>query len=123
MRCDKLKLYRIIELHAGPKDIVTFTRGYVVKENDEQVFNHIVERHNSIMWGQDEDIEEHIYGCETYDEFKKYIIENKGDLEEEDGFEDAYYGVSKYGWEYVADITKYEFEVLSKFGVIEGDER
>ena len=115
------KLYKIKVLHGGPKDSHESIETYLIAENDLEVFNWIDQNKCYGYWGN-QDLEE---GEETgyYDKndneisMKEWILANKGDLSDENGWEDAYYGVTKWGWEEVADSYDFDFEQLVKFKI------
>lgn len=111
------KLYKIKVLHGGPKDSHESIETYLIAENDEQVFSWINDNKCYGHWCEEEDPEDHEYSLDDdYDNpisKKEWIMANKGDLKDENGWEDAYYGVTKWGWEEVAgEITAMDFETL-----------
>ena len=111
-----MKLYKIKQLHGAPKSNVTLIDRYILKENDEEVFNYIRDEMNWYCWSED-DFEEGYF--ETFDELKKSVMEEKGDLDSEDGWEDAHYGVTKYGWECLGEISYAQTKVLEKLKILE----
>lgn len=111
-----MKLYKIIVLHGAPKSSHTSTEEYILRENDKEVFEYIRLNYTTFLWENSEDFE--TYEFEDYNDFKKDIMENKGDLEHESGWDDAYYGVTKYGWEDMGEITDDDINVLKKLGIL-----
>jgi hypothetical protein len=113
------KLYKIKVLHGGPKDSHESIETYLVAENDLEVFDWI-DGKNYKCWSEHEKYleegEESGYYDETEDKpisMKEWVIANKGDLSDENGWGDAYYGVTKWGWEEViGEITAMDLETL-----------
>lgn len=114
-------LYRINVLHAAPKDSWTNVETYLLAPNEEAVAEFINKEYQYGHWFDDEFPDEEDRdddwesewqipdpnGEEDYDTIpvtkREYIMHFKGMLEDED-FSDAYYGITKYGWEYVAEV-------------------
>lgn len=114
------KLYRIKVLHGAPKDSHTSTETYLLAEDDEEVAYWIEQNKHHGNWftPYDGDEPRMCYADDDYldDEdmitFKEWILKNKGDLEDEEGWEDAYYGVTKWGWEEVDGATEQDITRL-----------
>lgn len=49
--------------------------------------------------------------------FMDWVLENKGDLGDDTGWEDAYYGVTKWGWERVEGASEDDMDVLEHLGI------
>lgn len=113
-----LNLYRIIVLHGAPKDSHTSTEGYLAAENEEQVFRHIDGlRYGS--WSDKETDGDTIYDDKSNKDipFKDWVMRERGDLEDESGWEDAYYGVTKMGWEKIEGATQADIKRLLELGI------
>jgi hypothetical protein len=102
-----MKLYRIKTLHAAPKDIHHSIMGYVVAENDKQVMEYIDQEYTNGCWS--DRIKDGQTVTEYNDEdpdisselsYEEWILKHKGDLDDEE-WDDAYYGITKFGWEEV----------------------
>ena len=106
-----MKLYKILELHGAPKDYVTFTDEFVLAESEEQVFEYL---NKERCW--EEYFEEGEYS--SWEEMKEELMINKGDLDSEEGWEDAYYGITKKGWEEVGDATEQQVNVLAELNML-----
>lgn len=120
------KLYKIKVLHGAPKDSHTSIECYVIAYNDEQVYDYIDENYNHGYWedvnntsiedlevGED-DRETCYYLNDDYENpitFKEWCMANKGDLDDEAGWEDAHYEVTKYGWGAVC-LPNYDEELI-----------
>jgi hypothetical protein len=120
-----MKLYKIKVLHAAPKDSHTSIETYLVAENDEQVADWINQNKQHGYWFgcDDEEKSKTDYFSDKLERditFYEYVMENKGDLEDESGYDDAYYGVTKWGWEEV-EIPESTFYLpkLIEFGIAE----
>jgi hypothetical protein len=115
------RLFRIKVLHGAPKDSHTSTETYLVAENEQQVFDWINFKKNYGGWSNDTDEPRICHAHDDYEKeisFQEWIMLNRGDLEDESGWEDAYYGVTKWGWEPV-EATEQEIEILVKLGIAE----
>lgn len=110
-----MKLYKIKVLHGAPKDSHTSIEEYILAEDDLQVFEYLRDGYREYLWSES-DFEEGEF--ETYEELKQNILENRGDLESEEGWEDAYYGITKYGWEEVGEISKEEIDTLRRLKIL-----
>ncbi len=114
------KLFRIIVLHGAPKDSHKSTETYLVAKDDEEVLNFINEAYCFGEWFGGEDCcdNKDYYDDEKEEDitFKEYILRNRGDLSDENGWDNAYYGVTKWGWEEIK-ATKEEMNVLIKLGI------
>ena len=113
------KLYKIKVLHGAPKDSHTSIECYLVAESEEQVAEYISEEYHSGHWfGYDGDDVEVRWDDTLENEipFRDYVMQNKGDLDDEEGWEDAHYGVTKHGWEEVS-IPVTDIDVLLRLKV------
>lgn len=126
-------LYRINVLHAAPKDNWTNVETYLLASNDEAVAEFINKEYQYGDWFDDEfpDEEDRDEDWESewqvpdpngeeYDTLpvnkREYIMHFKGMLEDGD-FSDAYYGITKYGWEYVAEVQDELARYLVELGI------
>lgn len=117
-----MNLYRIKVLHAAPKDTHKSIQSYLLAENDEQVLEWIDKTHRYGSWGDairdgdtkwDDDADEGI-------PVREYLLKHKGDLDDDEGYEDAYYGVTKMGWELVCNAADLkDIETLKTLNIIE----
>ncbi len=121
-----MKLYRIIVLHGAPKDSHTSTETYLVAESDKRVANWIQTHKRYGEWLDDSPYEE---PRTRYDDekdreisFREWVMLNRGDLSDDEGWEDAYYGVTKWGWVEVAPVTPADIERLIDLGIAVLDE-
>ena len=109
-----MNLYKITIGHAAPKDWVVATVGYVLANNEEDVYDYIASEPelngNNLFnsWKNKEDENFDLYnkkykviGEET---FKEKIIRLKGEINDDSyNFGDAYYGITLYGWELITE--------------------
>lgn len=119
------KLYKIMFSHTAPKDQETGTKTYITANNDEQVYNFIDKEYNYDSW---EDANEDCEGIEVRDDgcnvigvesFKQKLIRIKGEMYDEDyDYADSHYGITLYGWKFVAEVTDDELSILTKHGII-----
>jgi hypothetical protein len=109
-----MNIYLIHQGHAAPKDWNLSNIGFVIAENDEQVFNYIASQ--PVLYGVNlfnswEDKDE---------EFKQKMIEIGGEVNDESvDFADAYYGITLYGWSLITkDIYVDELYPAIKLGIL-----
>lgn len=113
-----MRLYKVKILHGAPKDHHLAIQEYFIAKTEEDAFNYVDEKHaNWTHYFEPECDGE----WETLEEMKAEVLENKGDLDSEWGWEDAYYGVTKWGWKEVCDINDKEIEILKKLKVLKHD--
>lgn len=117
-----MNIYKITFGHAAPKDWAISILGFVLAENDEQVYEYIksepmINGHNPYnSWkdkeeeGEEFEIFDSKYEVVGKETFKEKIIRLKGEINDESyDFTDSYYGISLYGWDVVKeDVTNYE---------------
>ena len=114
-----MKLYEILQLEGSSKSSWVGISTLAVAENAEAIAKHINKSHDLFTkYTYDEETgeesDEPEFCQETYDE----VMENCGDLESEDGWEDSYYGVTKYGWKEIScHINPTEGETLKNLNV------
>ena len=127
-----MKLYKIIVLHGAPKDSHTSIEGYLVADYEVDVFDWIDKKKygswsdqiedEARMKEEDEEFEYEYYLNDDWENpvpFKEYVMAMKGDLEDDNGWDDAYYGVTKYGWEEIPDVSEEDIETLLRLGIAE----
>ena len=123
-----MKLYKILIEHCAPRDRIVAVAGYLYAENDRDVYFYVDKHLNYDAWEDrhDEAIENeepfYIYdddyneiGAETY---RERLIRLRGSMNDENSsYDDAYYGVTHYGWEELdSDLTAISNE-LFKAGI------
>lgn len=115
-----MNLYKLTVLHGGPKSSCTAILGYMLAESDEGAYNRL---NDEAFWNEAD--ESYILEREEYPDMfdparptpKETIMKNCGDLKDEN-WDDAYYGIWKYGWENLGPITDEESDVLAKFKIV-----
>lgn len=113
-----MNLYKITVGHAAPKDWCKTMIGFVLAENDEQMYEYIaseptINGHYIINSWNDKDEEDE----ESPADFRKRIIEIKGEINDEGyDFSDSYYGITLYGWELMKENIGDHDQLLS-FGI------
>lgn len=123
MKDQTAQLFRIKVLHAAPKDVHESIEGYVVAETEQQVFEYVDKVHCFGSWSESEETRTVCKTKPDGDEyevevpFAEWVMAERGDLEDESGFEDAYYGVTKHGWGPVGEVTEADVEVLVRLGI------
>ena len=118
MNCFSKKLFKIKIFHAAQKDSHTSIETYLIADNEEKVFKWIDKKLNYGNWENAKEEEEKEYDEETddYIPFKDYVMKHKGELDIED-YSDAYYGITRYGWEEIAEISDVEIDILLKLKI------
>lgn len=126
-----MKLHRILLRHCAPKDCVEVTKLFVLANREEEILSRLDategSRYTYGAWKErDADAEEPfvIYdsdyneiGTETY---LQKMLRLRGEFHDEDAsYEDAYYGVSHWGWDEGADITDQYANILLLLGIAE----
>jgi hypothetical protein len=118
--CNTMNLYRIIVLHAAPKDSHTSTETYLVAESEEAVAEWInKEKCYGYWFGEDGEEPSTRYADGDYEKeipFREWVMLKRGDLKDPEGWEDAYYGVTKWGWEPIA-ATPEDIATLLRLGI------
>lgn len=106
-----MKLYKIKTLFLGKDLSESAILEYVVAEDDAEVFAYIDDKYFGNEWPEcylereDDNVNEQV----------KYMVENKGDFEEE--YLGEFYD-QKYGWEEVCDIDEVQIGVLKDLKII-----
>lgn len=112
-----MKLYRIIVLHGAPKGSHTSTETYLAANCESDVFDWIANKTYGAWLDDDGEDPKTRYADDGKEiPFRDWLMANKGDLTDEEGWDDAYYGVTKYGWEEIV-ATPDEIAVLVKLGI------
>ena len=113
-------LFRIIVLHGAPKDSHTSTETYLVANSEEEVAEWINKEKRHGYWFNDDGDEPNMrYADDNYEKeipFKEWVMIKRGDHKDEEGWEDAYYGVTKWGWEPI-EASPEEIQTLLKLGI------
>ena len=97
-----MKIYRIEVGHFAPKDEHESIEGFLLLENEEEVFNWIDK--NLTRWTEYKDEEELNNEYEWLDDdstltFVESIKKSKGDLDNDQAdFDDLHYGLTLYRW-------------------------
>lgn len=112
-----MNLYKILFSHTGPKDSETGIKTYVLAKNDEDVYEWIASEpdvnddgHLFNSWKDKEDDEEEFdiyddnYNVIGTENFKEKIIRLNGEIYDDDhDYDDAYYGITLFGWELIKE--------------------
>jgi len=137
-----MNLYRILAGHISPKDSMMAISHYVVANDDAEVYEMVKDMFylpkdldeyvSEHLETDDEDEEKELREAiaEQYNEMEyasyytpELIIKKRGNVDDEDQYEDAYYGGSVMKWEIAKeDITQEEIEMLKSLGIFEQDE-
>jgi len=122
-----MNLYKITFSHTAPKDQEKGIKDYLLAENDEQVYNYVDKTFNYECW-KDSDEDKDREPIELYDDdynaignetFKEKILRIKGEQNDEEYYyDDAYYGITLYGWELVKENVSSDYTEMIKLVVI-----
>jgi hypothetical protein len=121
-----MKLYKILMRHCAPKDCAESFVGFRVEKPDKDVMEFIDKTLQYGLWkGREDDREDPIpvyddnwnqIGTETYLE---KMLRVGGELFDEDAsYDDAYYGVTHYGWEDCGEVSDQDIEVLQRLSIL-----
>ena len=114
-----MKLYEILRLEGGPKSSWTGIEELAIAKDDDVIAKYLDNKYDlftAYTYDEEtgEESDEPEFSEETYNE----VMANFGNLESEDGWEDAYYGVTKVGWrELSCTIDPIEIETLKELGI------
>lgn len=113
-----MKLYKILLRHCSPKDCVEVIHSYVVANDETALMVRLDKEHNYGIWK--ETTEEEIEYKKNVKETKlEKMLRLKGEYNNPDAsYDDAYYGISHWGWEYHRDISEEEYKMLMKLEMI-----
>lgn len=125
-----MKLHKILMRHCAPKDCVEVTKLYVLVDSEQEILNRLAAADEGYTYGAWEEREEEaeepfeiyndayeLIGTETYLE---KMLRLRGEFNDEDAsYEDAYYGVTHYGWDEGVDISDEDASTLVRLGIAE----
>ncbi len=119
-----MKLHKILLRHAGPEDSIEVVFKYVLANSEQEILDEIDNPRGGYTygaWKEDEERYEFIDGIsgewkeETY---LQRMLRLRGEFNDEDaGYDDAYYGVSRWGWDEGVDISADDAATLVMLGV------
>ena len=114
-------LYAVKVLHGAPGDSHTAIETYLVANSEEEVAEWINANKCYGDWFESEydDEPRTRYAdddCTVEISFREWVLKNKGDLKDDEGWEDAYYGVTKWGWEKV-EASAADIEATIRMGI------
>ena len=117
IRKSEINLYKIVFSHSAPTDTEYGIKCFFLAHNEEEVYDYIDFEYNDQCWRDNEKNLDSKTGGET---FREKIIRLRGDINDETrDLSDAYYGVSFYGWELVAeDVDPEDFSKSITLGII-----
>lgn len=119
----RARLHAITFVHASPKDQKGGIVTYVLADTEESVRDGIDTTYNYGCWrDKDGDGPVNVYdddynltGTESY---LTKMLRLRGSQNDEDAsYEDAYYGVTHYGWTEPVEVSDSDAEVLLRLGV------
>lgn len=119
-----MRLYAIKFLHGAPKSSAEGIKGYLLAKDDQEVFDWFASDPGGIYSGWDDLEDDALEEGEEKDKYwksremkRQEIIKHRGDFQNDD-WADAYYGIHRYGWKDLGEVTKEEIAVLRKFKAI-----
>ena len=121
-----MNLYRIIFCHIAPKDRAHGLLNYILANNEDEVYEFIDREYTAGIWSDREgdknifDVYDDDYNRIGTELFRERIFRLKGDINDPDtDLADAYYGITLYGWELVAeDVLVEEFTKIIEYGIV-----
>jgi hypothetical protein len=116
-----MKLFKIIVLHGAPRDSHTSVETYLIADSEDAVCEWINKTKKRGDWFEEEDDTEPrmCFEDDSYEKgipFREWVVKNRGDLKDDEGWEDAYYGVKKWGWEPIEASTD-DMATLLRLGI------
>jgi hypothetical protein len=121
-----MNIYKVLFTHTAPKKSKEGIMTYLLAENEEQVYSFIDKQYNREYWkGNEEDedrepinIYDEDYNVTGTKTFKEYIIDLKGEMNDEDyDYSDAYCGITLYGWELVKENVTSDYSEMIALNV------
>lgn len=119
-----MKLHKILIRYWAPKGSYTGTAGYVIAENEQRILEQLDNSDYNYTygaWAENGDAyeitDEHyrVIGTETY---LQRMLRLRGEYaDDEASVDDAYYGVTHYGWDEGVEIAPHDAMVLVRLGV------
>lgn len=115
-------LYKIVFKHFAPKDSEEGIKEYVVADNEDQIFDHIVANHSGGWEDRQEDEPYDIYNDDFEiigkESFKEKMMRLKGEYHDEGvDVSDAYYGVTIMGWEKIENTSDGQIKTLLELNI------
>ena len=118
-----MRLYRITFEHFAPRDSEDGIKSLVIAKDDEAVFEHVSTCYAG--WGDDIYVNsDPTKFKEPQDEWEEVgevlrnrLIEERGDYWDDSGFEDVYYGVTRFGWSEGEEISDWDAQSLVRLGI------
>lgn len=102
-----MNLYKIHFLHYTNESTVEGLKEYLVADSDEGVYHYVDKEYNNDNWNDFSDFS------------SNQIIEAKGDINLDDRDDEAYYGVTLFGWELIKEnIDINNYSKIIELGVI-----
>lgn len=103
---------------AGQTFSETLIHSYVIAEDDLSVFEWIDREHLLGQWAEEDDNVRHTDDTQEHEiPFRDWVMKHCGDLDDEEGWEDDYYGIYKWGWEQVRGATPSDIDRLMGLGI------
>ena len=117
-----MNLYELMFECITRSDAETGLTGYLLAENDEQVYTYIDEKHYGI-WKDHEDDEptetEDDDGNEIKETFKEKILRQKGQIGDDDANDlDGQDSLILYGWELLKENVTGDYAEMIELGII-----
>ena len=113
-------LFAVMVLHGGPKSQHTSIETYIVATSESEVAEWINKERQFGCWFTDEEGEPIVrFDDDDYEKeipFKEWVLKNRGDINDDKGWDDAYYGVTKWGWKPIPSSPA-DIETLLRLGV------
>jgi len=116
-----MNVYSIDVIHHAPKGSHQSIQGYVLAENDEQVYDYIKSepKIDDIKLYNSWEVYENVESNEYREDFKKEMLEVGGELYTDYDVTDAYYGREFYGWTLLQENVNINLlEYAIKIGLI-----
>jgi len=119
-----MKLFKISVKHAAPKDSHTSVECFAIAEDEATVYE-CVDAATYQRWSEAEaEGETHAIYDEDWNEIgreteRERRMRLRGDIDDDEDWSDAYYGLTWYGWDEGQEIDEAQANVLLALGVAE----
>jgi len=117
------KLYKIIFRHCSPKDTKEGIEECIIADNDKTVLDYVCSKYSEEWIDRDEDdgltdIYDDEYNVIGQEQYLVRMLRLRGEYNDPNAsYDDAYYGITHYGWSEAIEIPDELAESLIKYGI------
>jgi len=117
------KLYKIVFNHIGPKDNEEGIKGWIIADSDKTALDYVCSKYSEEWIDRDEDdgltdIYDDEYNVIGQEQYLVRMLRLRGEYNDPNAsYDDAYYGITHYGWSEAIEIPDELAESLIKYGI------